>query len=90
LRRIEQQAGEQAARRAGDSENLHGLLKRVASIERILAVTELRRTMARARVDLFSTLGRRAGLWHAAKEQPVSFSWSTMPSAAGQCRHQPL
>ena len=53
LRRIEQQAGEQAARRAGDSENLHGLLKRVASIERILAVTELRRTMARARVDPF-------------------------------------
>jgi hypothetical protein len=41
LRRIEQHAGEQAARRANDSENLRGLLKRVASIERALALTEL-------------------------------------------------
>jgi hypothetical protein len=42
LRRIERHAGEQEARRAHDSENLHGLLRRVAGIERILAVTELR------------------------------------------------
>jgi hypothetical protein len=41
LRRMEHLAGEQAARRASDSENLHGLLKRVASIERALELTQL-------------------------------------------------
>ena len=36
LRRMEQLAGEQAARRAGDSENLHGLLRRVVDRARLL------------------------------------------------------
>jgi hypothetical protein len=43
LRKIERHADDQAARRASDSEVLHGLLRRVTSIERSLALTELSR-----------------------------------------------
>jgi hypothetical protein len=43
LHQLEQQAGIEAARRKHDTENLHGLLRRTAAIERALALTELSR-----------------------------------------------